>query len=198
MTARSRSIAIVVAVLVGVGGIAVYALRDRVGNVPYVNRLLGSSTATSAPTSSTVPTSGTPSGSPSDGSANHPESTPRGDVTIDPRRQQLIGVRTVAATRSALSATIRTVGAVRYDETRLADVNLKVEGFIRELFVDYTGQAITKGQPLFTLYSPDVLTTENEYLLAVKTRERVQQSQLPDARERADQLIASARERLAQ
>jgi RND family efflux transporter MFP subunit len=126
-----------------------------------------------------------------------PAGTPRGDVTIDPRRQQLIGVRTVAATRSALSATIRTVGAVRYDETHLADVNLKVEGFIRDLFVDYTGQAITKGQPLFTLYSPDVLTTENEYLLAIKTRDLVQESQLPDARERADQLVASARQRLA-
>src|SRR5712691_9469636 len=114
---------------------------------------------------------------------------------MDRGRQELICVRTVAASRSVLSATIRTVGAVRYDETRLADVNLKVEGFIRDLFVDFTGQAITKGQPHFTLYSPDVLTTENEYLLAVKTRELMQQSQLPDARERADQLVASARQR---
>src|SRR5207247_7142375 len=119
-----------------------------------------------------------------------PQPTPRGDVTIDPRRQQLMGVRTVAATRTALSSTIRTIGTVRYDETRLADVNLKVEGFIRDLFVDYTGQAITKGQPLFTLYSPDVLATENEYVMAIKTRDRLRESQLPDARERADQLVA--------
>ncbi len=125
------------------------------------------------------------------------QGTPRGDVTIDPRRQQLIGVHTVAATRAALSPTIRTIGAVRYDETRLADVNLKVEGFIRDLFVDYTGQPITKGQPLFTLYSPDVLTTETEYVMAIKTRDLMRESQLPDARERADQLVAAARQRLA-
>src|SRR5207244_12604101 len=123
--------------------------------------------------------------------------TPRGgDVTV-PRRQQLIGVRTVAATRSSLAATVRTVGAVRYDETRLADVNLKVEGFIRDLYVDYTGQPIAKGQPLFTLYSPEVSTTESEYVMAIKTRDLMRDSQLPEARERADQLVASARQRLA-
>ena len=120
--------------------------------------------------------------------------TPRGDVTIDPRRQQLIGVRTVPVKREAVEQTIRAVGQVRYDETRLADVNLKLEGWIRELYVDYTGQVVRKGQPLFTLYSPDLLTTENEYLLALKTREQMQQSVIPDARQRADDLVASARQ----
>ena len=197
MTARRRSIAVVVAALVGIGGIAVYAFRDHMGNVPYVDRLLGrASTAASTPAASTIRTSAASQASSSDGSPSHSESTPRGDVTIDPRRQQLIGVRTVTATRSILTPTIRTVGAVQYDETRLADVNLKVEGWIRDLFVDYTGKPVTKGQPLFTLYSPDVLTTENEYVMAIKTREVVQGSQIADARERADQLVASARQRL--
>ena len=198
MTARRRSLVVVVAILIGIGGIAVYAFRDRVGNVPYVNRLFGRPSVTaSAPNPTATPTSADSSARSSDGSPNHPESTPRGGVTIDPRRQQLIGVRTVAATRSILAPTVRTVGAVQYDETRLADVNLKVEGWIRDLFVDYTGQPITRGQPLFTLYSPDVLTTENEYLMAIKTRQAVQESQIADARERADQLVASARQRLA-
>jgi membrane fusion protein, copper/silver efflux system len=124
-------------------------------------------------------------------------STARGDVTIDPRRQQLIGVRTVTATRSAPTPMIRAVGSVRYAETRLSDVNLKLDGWIRELYVDYTGQPISKGQPLFTLYSPDLLATENEYLLSLKTREQLQTSQIPDAKERADQLVESARRRLA-
>ena len=123
--------------------------------------------------------------------------TPRGDVTIDPRRQQLIGVRTVAAKRTEMMPTIRAVGTVRSAETRLADINLRLDGWIRELFVDYTGQPISKGQPLFALYSPDLLATENEYLLALKTREQLQSSQVADARERADQLVASARQRLA-
>src|SRR5437762_2472085 len=78
-----------------------------------------------------------------------PAGTPRGEVTLDPRRQQLIGVRTVPVKREALVQTLRTVGLVRYDETRLADVNLKIEGWIRELYVDYTGQAVRQGQPLF-------------------------------------------------
>jgi RND family efflux transporter MFP subunit len=122
--------------------------------------------------------------------------TPRGGVTIDPRRQQLIGVRTVIAKRTALTPTIRAVGSVRVAETRLADINVKVDGWIRDLYADYTGQAIAKGQPLFRLYSPDLLATESEYLLALKTRDQLQQSQIAEARARADQLVSSAAQRL--
>jgi membrane fusion protein, copper/silver efflux system len=121
----------------------------------------------------------------------------RGDVTIDPRRQQLIGVRTAPVTGEPMRQTLRTVGVVRYDETSLADVNLRLEGWIRDLYVDYTGQPIQKGQPLFTLYSPDLLATQHEYLLALKTRDQMQASVIVDARERAEQLVASARQRLA-
>ena len=123
-------------------------------------------------------------------------SAARAEVSIDPRRQQLIGVRTVVAKRADLATTIRAAGVVRYDETRLADVNVKIEGWIRDLYVDYTGQAVRKGQPLFALYSPDLLNTENEYLLALKTRDQMQQSQIADARERAGALVAAARQRL--
>ena len=108
-----------------------------------------------------------------------------------------MGVRTVTAKRVSMTPTIRAVGSVRYDETRQADVNVKLEGWIRDLYVDYTGQSVARGQPLFTLYSPDLVATQNEYLLAVKTREQLQQSQIADARERADQLVAAARQRLA-
>jgi Cu(I)/Ag(I) efflux system membrane fusion protein len=123
--------------------------------------------------------------------------TPRGPVSIDPRRQQLIGVRIVPVTRAPVERTVRTVGVIRYDETRQADINIRVEGWIRDLYVDYTGQPVQKGQPLFTLYSPDLLTTQQEYLLALKTRDQVQGSIIAEARERADQLVAAARQRLA-
>ena len=129
--------------------------------------------------------------------STEPASTQRSGVTIDARRQQLIGVRTVPATKTAATATIRAVGSVRAAETRLADVNVKLDGWIRELFVDYTGQAVAKGQPLFTLYSPDLLATESEYLLAIKARDQLQQSDVADAKVRAEQLVASARQRLA-
>ena len=125
-----------------------------------------------------------------------PQATPRGDVTIDPRRQQLIGVKTVAVTRHTVDQTVRAAGAVRYDETKQADVNVKVEGWIRDLFVDYTGQPIQRGQPLFPLYSPDLLNTQHEYLLALKMRDLMRQSTIADARERADALVTSARQRL--
>ncbi|HET9362098.1 MAG TPA: efflux RND transporter periplasmic adaptor subunit, partial [Vicinamibacterales bacterium] len=120
----------------------------------------------------------------------------RGDVTIDPQRQQLIGVRLAAATRSRMATVVRTTGVVRIDETRLSDVNVKLDGWIRDLHVDFTGQAVQKGQPLFTLYSPDLLTTENEYLLALKTRDQVKDSAIADAREYADRLVDAGRQRL--
>ena len=115
---------------------------------------------------------------------------------IDPRRQQLIGVKIVPVVRQTVDQTVRATGAVRYDETKQADVNVKIEGWIRDLYVDYTGQPVQRGQPLFTLYSPDLLNTQNEYLLALKTRDQLQQSTIADARERADALVASARQRL--
>jgi RND family efflux transporter MFP subunit len=136
-----------------------------------------------------------PSGKPHTDTAK-PATTARGDVTIDPRRQQLIGVRTAPVKRESTQHALRTVGVVRYDETSLADVNLRLEGWIRDLYVDYTGQPIQKGQPLFTLYSPDLLATQQEYLLALKTRDQMQTSVIADARERADQLVAAARQRL--
>jgi Cu(I)/Ag(I) efflux system membrane fusion protein len=149
------------------------------------------STTRNATSIAHMPTTGTPANSAS------PVATPRGSVTIDARRQQLIGVRTVPVTRESLAQTVRAVGVIRYNETRLADVNLKVEGWIRDLYVDSTGQPIQKGQPLFTMYSPDLLNTQQEYLLALKTRDHLQQSTIPDARQRADELVASARRRLS-
>ena len=136
-------------------------------------------------------------GASSEPTADQSGSTPRGAVTIDLRRQQLIGVRTSPVAREALSQVVRTVGVVRFDETRLTDVNLRLDGWIRDLYVDYTGQPVQQGEPLFTFYSPDLLATQQEYLLALKTREQMQTSLVPDARERAEQLVSAARRRLA-
>jgi RND family efflux transporter MFP subunit len=173
--------------------LAIGVLLFAVGAGVYAVRRYARTSATSA-TASQETTPKMPAGSPPMASA--PQTTPRGDVTIDPRRQQLIGVRTVPVTRRTIDQTIRATGAVRYDETKQADVNVKIEGWIRDLYVDYTGQAIQHGQPLFTLYSPDLLNTQNEYLLALKTRDQMQQSTIADARERADALVVSARQRL--
>ncbi|MEO7190977.1 MAG: FixH family protein [Vicinamibacterales bacterium] len=120
----------------------------------------------------------------------------RGPVVIDTRRQQLIGVRTVKATRSNLGQTIRTIGAVRYDETRVVDANIKLDGWIRDLTADYTGRFVERGAPLLTLYSPDLLAAEHEYVLAMAARDRMAASILSDTKIRADALVSAARERL--
>jgi RND family efflux transporter MFP subunit len=128
--------------------------------------------------------------------AASPDVVARGDVSIDSQRQQLIGVRLAPVTREPMAASVRTTGVVRYDERRLADVNVKLEGWIRELHVDYTGQPIQKGQPLFAFFSPELLTTQNEYLLALKTRDQVKESAIADARDYADRVVEAARQRL--
>ncbi len=180
---RALSIFFVVAAVLLGAGAGVYVVRTR--------------TARSAPSASPTVQEATPN-MPAAGPATTRAAQPasRGDVTIDSRRQQLIGVKTVAVVRQSVGQNVRATGAVTYDETKQADVNVKIEGWIRDLYVDYTGQPIQRGQPLFTLYSPDLINAQNEYLLALKTRDQMQQSTIADARERADALIAAARQRL--
>lgn len=95
-----------------------------------------------------------------------------GTVVVDEVRRQQIGVTTAPVQRRRLSRHIRAVGQVTIDETLLADVNLRMSGWVQELYVDETGQRVKKGQTLFTLYSPELYAAEREYLTAVRrTRE---------------------------
>jgi len=92
------------------------------------------------------------------------EEAPPGTVTLDNRRRQLIGVETAEARAMAMTRTIRAEGRVAYDETRLADVNLKFDAWIGELYADYVGARVEKGDPLFTVYGPALLAAQQEYL----------------------------------
>ena len=125
-----------------------------------------------------------------------PETTARGDVTIDARRQQLIGVRTEAVTRGPIEQGVRAVGVVAYDETRQSEVNTKIDGWVRDLYADYTGKAVRAGDPLFTLYSPELLTTQSEYLLARRGHSHAGTSEVGAVRDYSDRLVAAARQRL--
>jgi len=111
-------------------------------------------------------------------------------VTIDAQRQQLIGLRTAEVTRGPISGDWRTVGRVAVDETRVRKVNVKVDGFVEKLFVDFVGKPVRRGEPLFALYSPDLLNVQNDYAMAVRMR-----SQL-DGGTAGDDLVAAARRRL--
>jgi Cu(I)/Ag(I) efflux system membrane fusion protein len=113
-------------------------------------------------------------------------------VTIDPQRQQLIGLRTAKVTRGPVGGSWRTVGRVAVDETRVHHVNIKVAGFAEHVYVDYAGKPVRRGEPLFTIYSPDLLTAQQEYLLALRMRKT-----LGDATPGVgDELVRASRERL--
>jgi Cu(I)/Ag(I) efflux system membrane fusion protein len=121
---------------------------------------------------------------------------PPSAVAISAVARQLIGVRSAPAAYALLEQEIRTVGIVDYDERGLTQVNLKVSGWVQSVFVDSIGRPVRKGEPLFTLYSPDLLATQDEYLLAVKTQAQLADSPLVEAKANAVALVASARERL--
>lgn len=122
--------------------------------------------------------------------------TPATSVYISPARQQLIGVRTAVVEERSLAHTIRTVAMMAYDETRITMINPKVSGWVDQLFVDYVGKLVRRGQPLLTIYSPALLSTQREYLLARDSRQKLSGSDLPEARVGAESLLAAARDRL--
>lgn len=117
-------------------------------------------------------------------------------VYISPARQQLIGVRTAAITHRALETTIRTVGTIAFDETRVQDIHTKISGWVERLDVNYVGMHVRRRQPLFSVYSPELVSTQNEYLLALKAEKQLSRSQFPETREGALSLVSATRERL--
>ncbi len=91
-------------------------------------------------------------------------------VSIDHERQQLIGLNTATVTEGLVSGEVRTNARLAVDETRVRKINVKVEGFVEKLFVDFVGKPVAKGQPLFSLYSPEFVSSQREFLLAIKTQ----------------------------
>ncbi len=117
-----------------------------------------------------------------------------GAVYVDPRMAQSSGVRIEEVRVRRLSKVIRTVGHVTYDERRLHDLNSKVMGWIDKLYVDYTGKPVRRGDPLMAIYSPALFSTQEDYLLALRSRDAL----APDSplRTQADALVDGARQRL--
>ncbi|MDZ7374295.1 MAG: efflux RND transporter periplasmic adaptor subunit [candidate division KSB1 bacterium] len=93
-----------------------------------------------------------------------------GTVELSPERQQLLGLTFGQAERRRLTKEIRAVGQITYDETRLKEVNLKFSGWIEELYVDFVGKLVHAGDPLFSIYSPELVAAQEEYLLVLPAR----------------------------
>ncbi|MES2180001.1 MAG: efflux RND transporter periplasmic adaptor subunit [Gemmatimonadota bacterium] len=109
---------------------------------------------------------------------------------------QRIGVTYAAVTLGSLAKEVRTVGQVTFDETRVRTIALKVDGFVDRLFVNATGQLVGQGQPLLTIYSPMLVSAQEELLLAKRLQGSVSAAS-SDTRQGADDLVSSARRRLA-
>ena len=121
---------------------------------------------------------------------------PAGLVQITPEKQQLIGVEFGTAQYENVSGSIRAAARVTLDETKIAKVQTRIEGWIDQVFVDFTGKHVEKGDPLLTLYSPEVLATEQEYLLALKARRQMQENPVHEMADSTENLVAAAKKRL--
>jgi len=119
-----------------------------------------------------------------------------GTVAIDPKVIQSIGVRTAVATKKDLSVEIQTTGRVAYDEDRLYRLHPKISGWIEKLFFGETGSVVKPGDMLLSVYSPRLVSTQEEYLLALKNAEILADSPFTDIRQGAQDLLKSTQERL--
>jgi Cu(I)/Ag(I) efflux system membrane fusion protein/cobalt-zinc-cadmium efflux system membrane fusion protein len=119
-------------------------------------------------------------------------------LQISPQRLQSIGVKTGKVDRKLVEDEIRATGNVAVDETKLAYVQVRFSGYIEKVFADATYQYIRKGQPLFTIYSPDLVATEREYLVAKQNQLHVALSTVPGVASSAASLLEAASERLKQ
>jgi RND family efflux transporter MFP subunit len=117
-------------------------------------------------------------------------------VQISPQRLQSIGVKIASVQRKLVADEIRTTGNVAVDERRLAYVQVRFSGYVQRVFVDATYQYVRKGQPLFTMYSPDLVATEREYLVAKENEQQVTRSTVPGVASSAASLVDATAERL--
>jgi len=117
-------------------------------------------------------------------------------VRIDPAFVQNMGVKTETVEKRILTRLIRASGVVAFDERKVYSINAKTMGWAEKLHVNYTGQFVKKGQPLMELYSPDLVSAEQEYLQTVRYLEQMKKTGTPDAADSAQKLLDSARKRL--
>jgi membrane fusion protein, copper/silver efflux system len=126
------------------------------------------------------------------------QETPLAPIQLTPQRMQSIGVQIGEVKYQPVNDEIRFYGNVQADERRLAYVQTRFAGWIRKLYADATGDFVRKGQPLFTIYSPDLVSTEQEYLIAKKNQASLQQSSVTGVASGAASLFGAAKDRLLQ
>lgn len=121
---------------------------------------------------------------------------PPGAFQVSAEKRQLAGVRLTQAEYTSAPDTIRSVGKVSFDETRITRVHARIDGWVEQVFADFTGKLVEKGQPLVTVYSPEMLASQQEYLLAMRARRDLAHSSMDGAHQDTAMLIEAARRRL--
>jgi len=151
---------------------------------------------------------GSPSGAPptppgAAGMAGMPGETPSAPpgagsqaVYISPARQQLVGVRSAPVDRQRVEGTVRTVGMLSYAETRTTQIHTRVSGWVEQINVDYVGKPVRRNETLFTVYSPELVTAQADYLIALRASQKLAANTNPDIRAGADALLAASRDRM--
>lgn len=117
-------------------------------------------------------------------------------IRITPERRQLIGLKFATVARKDVSDRLETTGNIEADERLQGYVQTRFAGWIEKVFANSTYQYVRRGEPLFTIYSPDLMSTESEYLLAIEARTRMKDSTVGDVTTDASSLVDSAAERL--
>jgi RND family efflux transporter MFP subunit len=152
-------------------------VSDRPGSCPICGMALVSSASVAEPTPG-------------------PAVAGRDTVVLSDRKRHLIGATTVDVVEAPLSRVVRATARIAYDDTRMYHVHTKIQGWIEHVFAGAAGDVVKRGDPLLEIYSPDLLASQQEYLVALDNRVRIANTTLPEVRENADHLVGASRKRL--
>ncbi len=122
--------------------------------------------------------------------------TDAGLIHLPQSQQRALGVRLTTVDEQDMSRTLRTSGVVTADERNIAHVHVKTSGWVEDVYANFVGQLVHKGQPLFTFYSPDLVATQQEYLIARRGQQQLGKSPYDEVAKSSQSLLDSARERL--
>lgn len=170
-----------------------YAVRERVVSVPSITSAAPQQPAPQA-SAAMADMPGMPATGATD--ATTTQNNMPGTVMLSTATQQMIGVRYTEVRSADLKRTLRTVGIVQMDEEKISRVHVKIAGWIDKVYLDYVGKQVEKDQPLFTLYSPDLVSTEQDYLIVRKGQEYLSKAPNADAVSGANSLLRATRDRL--
>jgi len=120
----------------------------------------------------------------------------RASLSLSPERLQVLGIRSEEIHHGPLARVMRTVGRVAVDERRLHHIHTKYDGYVEHLYVDFTGKFVKRGEPLLSIYSPDLVATQQEYLLAYNAQKQMAESGIPSVAQGSLNLLEAARQRL--